>query len=198
MASEIYAEMPCTRSDGPWACFGFLEMHVKAGTKNGTIRESRFSNGESMGEIEGQGSRQRFLRVPSTEMTLYSGLSESESGWMSPFAFFGMQFFVPLRSMQIVFPAGVQSVPAGPVERDVVVDEKRFRLSVVRAANDRVTYRVVSLEVANFEFEGTWDGAQVQPLSDDFSLAEWKHTAACQATTMLQARSPDCRRRGSR
>ena len=189
-ASERFAKVP-------WSCFGILEITNNKDSQS-MVRAIPYPNGEYAFEIVGApGIKKRLHIFQPVRKSFYLGvkLSDIEGGSNNPFMFIDMLLGIPITVLQGAFPTGVSSVPGGISQRDVNVPiehkDDRFTLKTEKNGVNQVRYWITSSKSDMPKIVGLWDGANQEPLADDFSLIDWVHVGNGHVRTAGEARALD-------
>jgi len=196
-AATAHGQANCPHKETLWSCVGLVEIGATRDGKLERVRLTRFEGGESLAEVEKQGVIARALTVRPSGLTLYQGLPDPKAANspQSPFMFFseaiGWGAYLPLHA---AYPLGPDTVPEGTVEKTVQVGGKSFTLTTTRKSRQLIEFRYGNRAAPAVSVEGSWDGRQPEPWSDDFPVSDWKHDTNRTVAVLRDARSSgrDC------
>lgn len=172
---------PCVAS---WECVGMVEIRVG----EFAYRMSRYSNSEMLADIEAKSGRKSYLVAQPSGSEWYFGLSPQEMSnpAANPFAFFDYAFALPVAALRLAFPDGPLSVPALPVQRNVVVEANPVAIRASKLANGRIVFR---LDIAAAgAIEGQLSPALLQPLEGGYPITEWQRKDGSRLDSLNEAR----------
>ena len=188
----VYAEYGCLKPAGEdWHCSGILEF--KAGNLQDSLscKKIIFRNGDILSEVgvekEGTQSFSRNLIIKPSNLELSYG----DEG-LNIFGLLMPDFVIEV--LKSAFPSGPDSVPEGKsVKTAKMVDAKKKEI-LLTISTDLIDRHQIKYSFQNpndnkAEITGRWDDQLPEPLPDDYSVKEWKHSSTDQIKSLFDARS---------